>query len=129
MDKHILLEKRGDTLVGAFVDSKITGELATTMVNDELDKIVRRSDCKKLVLNFSNVRFASSAMLGKLLGLNRRLKDDGGHLTLCEVSPDIRRVFGYANLETILDIRERSEMRLRDNAANKNGQAEESNEP
>ena len=106
MTEHVEVERLDDALVVHFHDSKITGELAISSLGDELYAIVDRPDCQKLVLDFSNVDFLSSAMLGKLLSMNRKMKDKGGILRLCGVCPNIRMVFKYTHLETILDIRD-----------------------
>lgn len=106
MTKHTQVERVDDALVVHFLDSKITGELAISGLDEELYAIVGRPDCQKLVLNFGNVDFFSSAMLGKLISTSRKMKEKGGILRLCEVCPNIRLIFKYANLETIFDIRD-----------------------
>ena len=106
MTKHTQVERLDDALVVHFHDSKITGELAISGLGDELYAIVGRPDCQKLVLDFSNVDFISSAMLGKLININRKMKEKGGIFTLCGVCPTIRLIFTYTHLETIFDIRD-----------------------
>ena len=106
MTKHVRLERLDDALVAHFLDSRITGKLAISTLGIELDAIVNRPDCQKLVLDFSNVDFLSSAMLGKLLSINRKMKEKAGILRLCGVCPSIRLIFKYTHLDTILDIRD-----------------------
>ena len=106
MHKHVQVERLDDALVVHFHDSKITGELAISSLGDELYAMVDRPDCQKLILDFSNVDFVSSAMLGKLMSMNRKMKEKGGIFRLCEVRPHIRLIFKYTHLETILDIRD-----------------------
>ena len=85
MTKHVQIERIDDVVVVHFHDSKITGELAISGLGDELYAIVDRPDCQKLVLDFSNVDFLSSAMLGKLVIINRKMKERGGTFRLCGV--------------------------------------------
>ena len=106
MPRHTQVERLGDALVVQFHDSKITGDLAISGLGDELYAIVGRPDCQKLVLDFSNVDFLSSAMLGKLISINRKMKERGGTLRLCGICPNIRLIFKYTHLETIFDIRD-----------------------
>jgi anti-sigma B factor antagonist len=75
-------------------------------LGEELYAVVGRPDCRKLVLDFSNVDFLSSAMLGKLVIINRKMKEKGGALRLCSVCPNIRLIFKYTVLDTIFDIRD-----------------------
>jgi len=78
----------------------------TTFSPDQDNRLFAWLDCQKLVLDFSNVDFLSSAMLGKLISINRKMKEKGGILRLCGVCPNIRLIFKYTDLETILDIRD-----------------------
>jgi anti-sigma B factor antagonist len=106
MTKHTQVERLDDALVVHFHDSKITGELAISGLGDELYAIVGRPDCQTLVLDFSDVDFLSSAMLGKLIRIHQEMKDKGGILRLCGVCPNIRLIFKYTHLDTIFDIRD-----------------------
>jgi anti-sigma B factor antagonist len=93
-------------MVVHFHDGKITEELAVSGLGQELNVVVGRPDCQKLVLDFSNVDFLTSAMLGKLVSINRKIKEKGGTLRLCGVCPNIRLIFKYTALDTIFDIRD-----------------------
>ena len=104
--KHLYVEKRGDAVIVQFLDSKIVAELAISTLGDELYAVAKRPDCQMLVLNFSAVEFLSSAMLGKLVALNRMMADKGGVLRLCEICPNIEIIFRHTNLDRILDIRD-----------------------
>lgn len=106
MTKHIQVERLNDAVVVQFHDSKITEELAIAGLGQELYAVVVRPDCQKLVLDFSNVDFLTSAMLGKLVRIHGKMKEKGGILRLCEVCPNIRLIFKYTHLDTIFDIRD-----------------------
>jgi anti-anti-sigma regulatory factor len=56
------------------------------------------------VLNFSNVERVSTALLGKLVALQRRLRLTGGGLTLCEVRPDFQAVLRTLRLWRYLNV-------------------------
>jgi anti-sigma B factor antagonist len=104
--EHVRVERLADTLVVHFHDSKISAELAISTLGAELYAVVDRPDCQKLVLDFSDVEFLSSAMLGKLISVNRKMKEKGGALRLCAVCPNIRLILRYTFLDTVLDIRD-----------------------
>jgi anti-sigma B factor antagonist len=106
MTKHTRVERLGDALVVYFHDSRITGELAIAGLGEELYAIVGRPDCLKLVLDFSDVEFLSSAMLGKLISINHKMKEKGGIFRLCGVCPNICLIFKFTALDTIFDIRD-----------------------
>ncbi|MCE9532645.1 MAG: STAS domain-containing protein [Planctomycetes bacterium] len=59
---------------------------------------------RKIILNFSNVDFLSSAALGKLITFNRKVQNVRGKLILCGISPDIREVFQITGLDKLITI-------------------------
>ena len=63
-----------------FADSKIIDEAEIQELGQELYDLVERDDRKKIVLNFANVEFLSSAALGKLIGFDKRVKQHGAQL-------------------------------------------------
>ena len=69
--RRLELEQIGDVTVVNFVDKKILDEQSIQTIGDQLFGLVDQENCKKLLLNFSNVEFLSSAALGKLIKLNR----------------------------------------------------------
>jgi anti-anti-sigma factor len=73
---------------------------------EEMDRVVGRADCRRVVLNFSAVARFPSLLLGKLLVWNRKLADRHGKLLLCEVRPEAQAVFTKTKLDQILQIRD-----------------------
>ena len=61
---------------------------------------------KKLVLNFSSVDFLSSAALGKLITLDKKMKAKSGKLKLCNIRPEIYEVFAITRLNRLFDIKD-----------------------
>jgi anti-sigma B factor antagonist len=106
MNKHFRTEKHGDVLVVHFLDKSIHADMAIAGLGNELYAIICHPDCLKLVLNFSNVEFLSSAMLGKLLSAKKMMAQKGGVLRLCEICPNIRMIFTLTHLDHIFDIRD-----------------------
>jgi anti-sigma B factor antagonist len=102
---HLRVERRDGLMLVTFLDSKIHAELAITTLGDELQAIAARPDCVKLVLNFAEVEFLTSAMLGKLISANRVMHEKGGTMVLCEICENLRTIFRLTRLETIFDIR------------------------
>jgi anti-sigma B factor antagonist len=106
MNKHFRVDRHADVLAAHFLDKSIHADLAISSLGDELYAIVGRPDCLKLVLNFSNVEFLSSAMLGKLLSAKKMMAEKGSVLRLCEICTNIRMIFTVTHLDHILDIRD-----------------------
>jgi anti-anti-sigma factor len=70
----------------------------------ELLSVVKRNEDKRLILNFENVRFMSSAFLGLLVKVHKRLIEAGGRLQLCHLDPKIYKVFEITRLTKVLEI-------------------------
>jgi len=74
--------------------------------------MVDADDRKKIVLDFSNVEYLSSAALGKLITLDKKVKSAKGKLRLCNIRPDIYEVFAITRLNKLFDIRETQDQAL-----------------
>jgi len=96
----------GDVAVVRFVDRKILDEANIQELGRELFQLVEEEDRKKLLLNFSSVEFLSSAALGKLITLDKRVKAHGGSLKLCNIRPEIYEVFAITRLDKLFNIKE-----------------------
>jgi anti-sigma B factor antagonist len=95
-----------DVTVVHFRDQKIIEDLGIQELGQELFHLVEEEDRQKLVLNFSSVDFLSSAALGKLITLDKKIKARGGALKLCNIRPEIYEVFAITRLNRLFDIRE-----------------------
>jgi anti-sigma B factor antagonist len=98
-------EDLGDVTVVNFTDKKILDEQTIQVIGEQLFSLVEEVGRKKLLLNFAHVELLSSAALGKLVTLNRKIKDVGGKLVLCQINPNIYEVFEITRLNRIIEIR------------------------
>ena len=94
----------GGVTVVHFVDRKILDEANIQELGQELFDLVERENRSKILLNFSNVEFLSSAALGKLITLNKKRKAIGGVLKLSNIRPEIYEVFAITKLNKLFDI-------------------------
>ena len=97
-----------------FTDRKILDELIIQELGQELFALVEGEDRKNLLLNFTNVEFLSSAALGKLISLHKKIERAGGVLKLSNIRPEIYDVFKITRLNEKFDIRDEQEDALAD---------------
>ncbi len=102
--RHLEVEDIGEITVVHFVDKKILDENNINAIGEELIRLVDEMGKSKLLLNFSNVDFMSSAALGKLISLRNKVQGVQGKLALCGISNDIREIFVITNLEKLFEI-------------------------
>ncbi|WP_235908400.1 STAS domain-containing protein [Roseiconus nitratireducens] len=105
-------ETNGEILVVGFMDSKILDSQRIEQVGRELQDAVPQAMHKKLLLNFRGVSFMSSAMITKLVMLNKTCKAQGVALKFCEVSPNVLEVFKITKLNKLFDIQTTEEKAL-----------------
>ncbi len=100
-----------------FADRKILDELVIKELGDELFSLVEQEGRKNLLLNFTNVEFLSSAALGKLISLHKKVERAGGTLKLTNIRPEIYDVFRITRLNEKFDIKDDQEQALAEFAA------------
>ena len=83
------------------------------------------SQSKKMVLNFQGVQFMSSAMIGKLVLLNKKCKASEVALKLCQISPNVLEVFKITRLNQQLDRVSRERDELKEQVLRKNNSLEQ----
>ena len=102
--RRLEAEEIGDVTVVSFMDRKILDEQNIQVIGEQLFSLVDESGRKKLLLNFGNVEYMSSAALGKLITLNKKVQAAGGRLVLCNIDPQIREVFEITKLDKLFFI-------------------------
>jgi len=103
--RRLDVKEVGDVTVVNFRDQKIIEDLRIQELGQELFQLVEAEKRKKLVLNFATVDFLSSAALGKLITLDKKVKANNGVMKLCSIRPEIYEVFAITKLNRLFDIR------------------------
>ena len=96
-------EKDGVKLV-RLRDERIMEETEIRELGSELTQLVEANPGIKLVVNFSGVLHLTSAVLGKLITLRRRIEKAGGKLRFCALSDETMDIFQIAKLDIFFDI-------------------------
>ena len=104
--RHLEVNQVGEITVVHFRDQKIIEDFGIQELGQELFDLVQVENRNKLVLNFSSVDFLSSAALGKLITLDKKIKAQGGMLKLCNIRPEIYEVFAITRLNRLFDIKD-----------------------
>ncbi|CAK9067005.1 Anti-sigma-B factor antagonist (Anti-anti-sigma-B factor) [Durusdinium trenchii] len=106
VNRRLEVSEVGDVTVVQFVDRKILDEANIQDLGQELFQLVEGDNRKKLLLNFTSVDFLSSAALGKLITLDKKVKAHSGILKLCNIRPEIYEVFAITKLNKLFDIKD-----------------------
>lgn len=104
-NRRINVSSQGPVTVARIVDKKILDESAIQEMGSEILNLIEHDGRRSLALDFSHVEYLSSAALGKLITLDRKMKGHKGRMTLCSIRPEILEVFQITKLTKVFDIR------------------------
>jgi anti-sigma B factor antagonist len=104
--RHLDVNDVGDVTVVRFRDRKIVEDINIQQLGQEMFNLVEVDNHDRLLLNFSAVDFLSSAALGKLITLDKKMKAHGGALKLSNIRPEIYEVFAITKLNRLFDIKD-----------------------
>lgn len=89
-----------------FVDEKILEEMDIHSLQVSIMSVIEEGGRINLILDFCNVQFLSSAVLGLLMRISKKVYEQEGQLRLCNISPRIYEIFKITRLNKIFDIYE-----------------------
>ncbi|MFH1745780.1 MAG: DUF533 domain-containing protein [Planctomycetota bacterium] len=111
---HLKIRRASGVSVVEFADCKTLEELSIQEIGEELNHLVESESGIKLLLNFKNVDHLSSAALGMLITLDRRIKVHNGELKVSDINRQIFEAFKITNLNRVFDIHETCDQALSD---------------
>jgi len=104
--RHLDVHEVGDVTVVRFRDHKILEDINVQELGQELFQLIELDRRQKLLLSFFGVEFLTSAALGKLITLDKKVKTHGGRMKLCNIRPEIYEVFEITKLTRLFDIKD-----------------------
>jgi len=103
-ESDIKVEYGIDTIFITFNDKSIVEGHQIKKLEDDIVPIINKSSDGELILNFCNVQFMSSSVLGLLVKIHKKVCEPDGYLKLLNISPDIYKVFKITQLAKVFDI-------------------------
>lgn len=103
-EPKIKVEYGTDVTIATFEEATILQEQQIRELEAALLALVQKNEDKKLVLNFERVQFMSSAFLGLLVKVHKRVIEAGGHLQIYNLDPKIHKIFEITRLTKVFDI-------------------------
>ena len=90
----------------SFIEKNILDESNIQQIGRELDAAVGETKAPKLILDFGNVEHLSSAALGILITMNKKVQDLGGGMSLANIRPAIFEIFKITRLDRVFSVHE-----------------------
>ena len=100
----ILADVTGEQAVIYFVGSTVRDLGDVQKIVDEIEEVAYNSKITLLVINFSRLTQLTSAFLGRLITLNKSLKQAGVTLRLCSMSPQIEEAFRICKFQKLIPL-------------------------
>ncbi|MDP7035439.1 MAG: STAS domain-containing protein [Planctomycetota bacterium] len=101
---RLVVEKSGEICVAYIQDSAILDENNIKALAEELMTLAESRNKVKILINFEKVEYLSSAVLGKLIALHKKVAEMKGSLKLCGIRDTILEVFRVTKLDKFFDI-------------------------
>jgi anti-anti-sigma factor len=102
---HVLeIEHVGDVTVVKFTNAKILDYNQILLIGRQLNTLVESGGVRRLLLNFGRVERLSTALVGKVIEMHRRMQAIGGEVALCSITPRLREIFDLLRLPMLLPI-------------------------
>src|SRR5262245_65545644 len=112
MNRRLDIDEVNGVTIARFTDKKILDESNIQVIGNQLFSLVDDDHRQKIILDFTNVEYLSSAALGKLITMDKKVKATGGKLRLCSIRSDILEVFKITRLDKLFAISENREKAL-----------------
>ena len=96
--QHIRARLQEGVLVITPAERQVQGDELADALKREFFLALSDFQAGRVVLDFQEVKFLGSAGFRPLLSLHRRLRDQGGAMLLCNLSPEVAEVFHITRL-------------------------------
>ena len=100
----ISVEYEGEATIATLTDEKILEESDIQALEGSLMPLIESSERINLVLDFCKVQFLTSAVLGLLIRVSKKVYESQGQLKLCGINKKILEIFKITRLDKIFEI-------------------------
>ena len=105
-------QSNGDVTLVFFRDAAILDETNVEELGRNLFDISDKGLKMKMLINFEKIEYLSSAVLGKLVALHKKMKKEKATLKLCCMRPNIFEIFKITKLDKLFEIHKDAETAL-----------------
>lgn len=103
---RIMTQMQEGICIVTIQDASILDERNIVMLGKDLEKLVSEKNYINMIIDLQHVGYLSSAVLGKLMALYKKIKAENGNLKLCNVKAEIRPIFSVTQLDKVIEIHE-----------------------
>lgn len=93
-----------DAITAQFNNRKLLNDQTLEQTGELLFRLADRLQKRKLVLDFAQVEYLQSSVLGKLVTLSKKVAAAGGRLVVKNVHPKVHAVFTLTKLDQVFEL-------------------------
>lgn len=113
-ETQLVVQNIGGVVVANFKDTSILDTQAIEAVGLQLYELVDNQAHRKILLDFTRVRFLSSSMLGVLISLQKKARAIKGQVAICGLRADLKKPFTITHLDKLFKFYDEEEDALND---------------
>ena len=103
--RSMTVEQQGDSLAVVFLDRNISDEVRIMEIGDDLTGIASKMAAGQvIILDFQNVEYISSAMVGQLVQFRKTTGPHGVETKLRNISPTIQEILKVMHLDKVFKV-------------------------
>ena len=98
MENELIIQPYKDVTVVSFQNVSVLDSVNIEALGRSLMELIEKQNTRKLILEFTAVRFMSSQALGVLLQLKKAMDPVHGRIVIAGIRPELHKVFKITNL-------------------------------
>ena len=104
MSSQLATFLKNGVLIVTFSEVRLADDRRIDQLGKDLVSLMRNAVENKMLINFRNVQFMGSAMIGQVISLNKKCKEAGMELRFCSLNKNLREVFELMKLTKLLTV-------------------------
>lgn len=98
----LVVQDYAGVTVATIANSSMLDSRAIEATGDALYRLADVENRRKVIVDFSDVRFLSSQAIGVIISMHQKVKKIKGEMVLCGVREEIMKVFKITSLDKLL---------------------------
>jgi anti-sigma B factor antagonist len=100
----VVVTRQGGVHIVEFVVTNLVDQAEIDKIGRTMEELVESAGHPKIVVNFANLNHVSSAMLGVLISMDKKIRAMKGEMRLAGIPASIMQVFKLTRLDKLLKI-------------------------
>lgn len=104
LNPRVSIDYSPNATIVTLMDEKILEQEVIQSLEDSIMPLVSFASGINLLIDFSQVEFLSSSVLGLLIRISKRVYEFDGSMRLCGINPKIAQIFKITRLDEVFAI-------------------------